>query len=43
MKQDDMLRIVHWIKSSANPLLVQLAKMEYQKMAVQYGLPEINF
>lgn len=43
MKEDDMLRIVHWIKSSANSLLVQLPKMEYQKITAQYGLPEINF
>jgi L,D-peptidoglycan transpeptidase YkuD (ErfK/YbiS/YcfS/YnhG family) len=43
MKEDDMLRILHWIKSSANPLLVQLPKTEYIKFSAQYGLPEINF
>jgi len=43
MKEDDMLRILHWIKSSANPLLVQLPKTEYTKFAAQYDLPAINF
>jgi len=43
MKEDDRLQILHWIKSSANPLLIQLSKTEYLKFSAQYGLPEINF
>jgi L,D-peptidoglycan transpeptidase YkuD (ErfK/YbiS/YcfS/YnhG family) len=43
MKEDDLLQILHWIKSSANPLLVQLPKQEYLKFSAQYGLPEISF
>ena len=43
MKEEDMLRILHWIKSSENPLLVQLPKAEYMKFSAQYSLPEIKF
>jgi D-alanyl-D-alanine dipeptidase len=43
MKEDDMVRILHWIKNPANPLLVQLPKTAYQKFYKQYDLPEINF
>jgi hypothetical protein len=43
MKEDDLLQILHWIKGSANPVLVQLPEKEYSKFSVQYGLPEINF
>ena len=43
MKEEDMVRVLHWIKSSENPLLVQLPKTEYIKFSAQYGLPEINF
>ncbi len=43
MKEEDMIRILHWIKSTDNPLLVQLPKTEYIKFSVQYGLPEIKF
>lgn len=43
MKEDDMVRILRWIKSSDNPLLVQLPKIEYMKFSAQYGFPEIKF
>lgn len=43
MKEDDLLQILHWIKASANPVLVQLPEKEYTKFAAQYGLPLINF
>ena len=43
MKEEDMIRILHWIKSTDNPLLVQLPKTEYLKFSEKYDLPEINF
>ncbi|HEY4327694.1 MAG TPA: L,D-transpeptidase family protein [Mucilaginibacter sp.] len=43
MKEEDLLKILRWIKASDNPLLVQLPKDEYLKIRVEYGLPEIGF
>jgi len=43
MKEADLLQILHWINSSANPVLVQLPKKEYLKFSAQYSLPTINF
>jgi hypothetical protein len=43
MKEEDILRILHWIESRLRPILVQLPKIEYRKLAVQYDLPKINF
>jgi len=43
MKEDNILKILHWINVRLNPILVQLPKAEYAKLATQYNLPEINF
>jgi len=41
MKEDDLLRILHWIKARKHPMLVQLPKEEYNKLHMQYHLPQI--
>jgi L,D-peptidoglycan transpeptidase YkuD (ErfK/YbiS/YcfS/YnhG family) len=42
MTETDMLRILHWIKASDNPLLVQLPKAEYLQFKERFNLPNIN-
>jgi len=43
MKEADLLKILHWIDKRLNPLLVQVPKADYAKLAIQYNLPKINF
>jgi len=43
MTEANLLRILHWIKASDSPLLVQLPKDEYRKIRGGFGLPEIKF
>jgi D-alanyl-D-alanine dipeptidase len=43
MPETDLLRILHWIDSREKPLLVQLPKAEYEKLKLQYHLPELDF
>jgi D-alanyl-D-alanine dipeptidase len=40
MAEDNMLRILHWIKASDNPLLVQLPMNEYLKIKGRFNLPD---
>ncbi len=42
MREADILRVLHWINAKRNPLLVQMPKSEYARLAAQYGLPAIN-
>jgi len=42
MKEDDLLRILHWIDASLHPLLVQVPKNGYARLAAQYHLPAIR-
>ena len=39
MKEDDMVKLLHWINARNNPLLAQFPKAEYAKFAAQYNLP----
>jgi L,D-peptidoglycan transpeptidase YkuD (ErfK/YbiS/YcfS/YnhG family) len=41
MKEEDMLRILHWINIGLDPVLVQLPEGEYPKLAAQYHLPTL--
>jgi len=42
MKEDNLLRILHWIDASLRPMLVQMPKSEYARLAAQYHLPVIR-
>jgi D-alanyl-D-alanine dipeptidase len=43
MKETDILKVLHWIDTKYNPVLVQLPKAEYGKLRWRYGLPGIHF
>jgi D-alanyl-D-alanine dipeptidase len=42
MAESDMLRLLHWINSMDNPLLVQLPANEYNAARQKFGLPGLN-
>ena len=42
MKEKHILRVLHWIRSDENPLLVQLPKAEYERLRTLYGWPKIR-
>lgn len=43
MKEDDLLRILHWLNNEDTPVLVQMPRKEYQKIKAQYNLPELDY
>lgn len=42
MKEDHLLRILHWIDAGMHPLLVQMPKSEYAVLAAKFHLPAIH-
>jgi L,D-peptidoglycan transpeptidase YkuD (ErfK/YbiS/YcfS/YnhG family) len=42
MTEPNILRLLHWINSKKQPMLVQLPADIYQKLRVQYGLPQLK-
>lgn len=42
MPEADMLKILHWIKSSSHPILVQMPKTAYPQLVSQFKLPDIK-
>lgn len=43
MAEEDLLKILHWIDASMHPLLVQIPKTAYEKLATTYQLPKVLF
>jgi L,D-peptidoglycan transpeptidase YkuD (ErfK/YbiS/YcfS/YnhG family) len=43
MDEDNLLRILHWINANSHPMLVQIPKSAYAKLAQAYRLPLIKF
>jgi L,D-peptidoglycan transpeptidase YkuD (ErfK/YbiS/YcfS/YnhG family) len=41
MKEDDLLKILHWINEKRHPMLVQMPLTEYKKLSVAYRLPSL--
>ena len=42
MAEDNLLKILRWIDASRHPLLVQIPKTAYAKLAAGYQLPQIH-
>ncbi len=42
MQEKDLLKVLHWIDATKHPLLVQLPLTEYEKIRIQYGLPQVR-
>jgi L,D-peptidoglycan transpeptidase YkuD (ErfK/YbiS/YcfS/YnhG family) len=42
MKEEDILRVLHWIDAKQDPLLVQLPRKEYERIRKQLDLPRLN-
>jgi L,D-peptidoglycan transpeptidase YkuD (ErfK/YbiS/YcfS/YnhG family) len=42
MKEEDMIKVLHWINVLRKPLLIQVPKTEYAKLALQYDLPKVG-
>lgn len=43
MKEQNILRVLHWIDAAKEPLLVQLPVNEYHQIQALYHLPDVNF
>ncbi|HXB42566.1 MAG TPA: L,D-transpeptidase family protein [Puia sp.] len=41
MAEENLLTVLHWIDGSMHPLLVQMPKPEYAKLAAKYQLPQL--
>jgi D-alanyl-D-alanine dipeptidase len=42
MREDDLLRILHWIDKGLSPILVQFPRSAYKNLAGQYHWPKIS-
>jgi L,D-peptidoglycan transpeptidase YkuD (ErfK/YbiS/YcfS/YnhG family) len=41
MREEDMVRVLHWIDAGLNPVLIQLPEIEYFKLAATYQWPRL--
>jgi L,D-peptidoglycan transpeptidase YkuD (ErfK/YbiS/YcfS/YnhG family) len=42
MKEEDMIKVLHWINVQHNPLLIQVPKTAYAKLAARFDLPKVD-